>query len=116
MIHRYGQMLLCLVAGVLAGADRVGRFQIDRGAVDWEVETPIQLGFGVLTGDRILLSTAGQLLVLDAHNGRRMAALRLELQGIPGGNLYCDGKRLLVLGLDTIHALGPARLAGKHKE
>ncbi|MEX0775777.1 MAG: PQQ-binding-like beta-propeller repeat protein [Phycisphaeraceae bacterium] len=92
----------------LAGAEDVRCYDLAAGMkLRWQTTVPTSYGRGMLTRDnRIYLPQRYSVLRLDADNGRRLGEIKVRLPfNDPVGNLFSDGRRLYITGLDGVYAL-----------
>ncbi len=91
----------------VAGTEVVRGYNLSRdGKMFLETKTDDMLGRGALTSDGIYVPIKDSVAKLDLRTGKKLAQVGVRTTTTePVGNLYSDGKQLLVAGLHRVYAL-----------
>lgn len=90
----------------VGGKNIVRRYDVPSGRLMWEAKLENSLGRAALTEDAVFVPENDTIVRLDLEGGKRVAQVGVfTTEKEPVGNLFTDGKRLLVLGLGKIYAL-----------
>jgi outer membrane protein assembly factor BamB len=93
---------------ILAGHGSIRGYAIRGGRLVWETPLDGSYGRGVLTDDAIYVPQKRQVLRLDPQTGRTLGSVDLNLPAeAPVGNLFTDGRRLIVIGAAHVSAWEP---------
>jgi len=94
-------------AVLVAEQQGVSAYRLDTGERAWHAPLPLQTGRAAMTESTIYVPCGPTLIGLDRRaDGRRvLKAEAVRPLDDPLGNLYSDGERLLVLGMERVYAL-----------
>ncbi len=99
----------------VGGKNNLRRYDVAGGRLVWETKIEDSLGHGILTETAIYAPLHDAILQIDLKTGAELGRIPVVLPGSahspavnrePLGNLYCDGQRLLVVGMEEVYALG----------
>jgi outer membrane protein assembly factor BamB len=94
---------------ILGGHGAVRGYAVSGGRLAWETPLDGSCGRGVITDDAIYVPQQRQVLRLDPQTGRTLGSVDLNLPAeAPVGNLFTDGRRLVVVGAAHVSAWEPA--------
>jgi tetratricopeptide (TPR) repeat protein len=95
---------------IAAGRRAVVSVNLADGRERWRTPIDGSTGWGTMWGQEVLIPCNRTILRWNAGDGTALEPARTHtLDGLPLGNLYANGDRLLVVGLERIYALVDAR-------
>jgi len=91
----------------VADLNNVRQYSISSGRLGWDTNVADSFGRGALTETAIYVPLKESILQLDLQTGAVQQRTSVLLPNDePVGNLYSNGERLLVVGLERVYALG----------
>ena len=95
---------------IVAGGRAAACVDLEDGRERWRTPLEGSTGRGALCGREALIPSDRTILRLRVEDGAALGSIRAQtMDDLPLGNLYINGDRLLVAGLERLHALVDTR-------